>query len=129
MGEITVSRDEVRKALLAPKKEFKRSKIKVNGAKLEILAPSVLERSELRKACTNVDDEGVEFNVFEYGLKAVIAGTVLEGTITKAFDDEDYDNLCSYPAGSWVDELIDLALTVYNISGSTKEQVDDAKKN
>lgn len=119
-------RDQIRAATLGAKKEFKTEIVAVNGSEVEVRQPTLKERSDLRKRCTNVTEDSVEFNLFEFLIWAVIGFSYVPGTDEKVFHETDYDGLSAMPAGGWFDELSEAASRLTNVE--SKKSNSDSEK-
>lgn len=123
------AKDKLRKLTLGAKRKFKIKIIEIGEGegddkeKFEVRQPTLRERSDLRKKCTNMNEDGIEFNLFEFLIWAVINHTFVPGTDEHVFTEEDYEALSNIPAGGWFDELSEAASELCNVGGS-----DDAKK-
>lgn len=117
----------LRNLTLGAKKQFQTKKVAIKDEagtehEFEVRQPTLKERSDLRKRCTSVTKDGMEFNLFEFLIWAVINHTFVPGTEEKVFSEDDYDGLIDLPAGGWFDELSEAASSLCNVGG------DDAKK-
>ena len=119
-------RDRLRAKTLGAKKVFKKELIKFDGETFEIRQPTLRERSEVRKKCTSVTEDGVEFNMFEFLIWAVIGHTFVPGTDDKLFSEEDYDELSDIPAGGWFDKFAENASELCNVN--TEDEKKDSSK-
>lgn len=116
------TKTKLRKLTLGATQKFKTTTVIVEGSPFEVRQPSLKQRSALRKKCTVVTDGGIEFNLFEFLIWAVIFHTYVPGTEELVFSEEDYEALVSMPAGGWFDELSEAASKLFNVGS------EDAKK-
>lgn len=113
---------KLRALTLGAKKNFQTEIVSVDGSDFEVRQPTLKERSALRKKCTSMTEDGIEFNLFEFLIWAVINHTFVPKTDEKVFSEEDYEALGDLPAGGWFDELSEAASKLCNVGS------DDAKK-
>ena len=73
------SRDVLRSATLGSKRVFAKEVIEFAGHQFEIRQPTIKQRSELRKKCTSISPNGVEFNMFDFLVWSVIYNTYVPG--------------------------------------------------
>jgi len=116
MSENQTARDRLRSKTLGAKKVFLKKLVEHEGDKFEIRQPTLRERSKVRKRCTSMTDDGIEFNMFEFLIWAVIGHTFVPETDEKVFSEEDYDELSDIPAGGWFDEFAEKASELCNVS-------------
>lgn len=117
------NRDFLRSNLLGKNHSFRRESVTDDeGNQYEVLQPTIKQRAELRKSTTKVTKDGVEFDFFEFMIRAAIAFTVIPGTTTRVFDDEDYDAIVASPSGSFIDKLSQAASKVCNIDDDEEKK-------
>lgn len=111
------TRDNIRKATVGAKKEFRKELTEWDGLEVEVRQPSVLSRRELLNACS--DEEG-NVDGQELMIWALIQNTYVPGTDEKVFDRADYDSIVNQPTGGFVDHFGKVALEVMNVGGAEK---------
>ena len=117
------TRDSLRSKILGKSQSFRREKvIDDEGNEYEVLQPTIRQRADLRKSTTKVKKDGVEFDFFEFMIRAAIAFTVVPGTTERVFDDEDYDSIVSQPSGGFTDRLCQAASAVCNIDDAEEKK-------
>lgn len=100
-----MSRDKLRSATVGGKKTLKKEIVTVNGEKFEVRQITVGDRKKLVERATSIVDGNPRINFVEWNLWQVILATFVPGTEERVFEDADYDELISHPAGGFIDEL------------------------
>lgn len=110
-------RDQIRKATLGNKGQFKTEIVKVNDVSVAVKQPSVGEREDIFAAIdADPDSNAVDYaKMFKLMVWGVIKLTYVPDTNERVFDDEDYEGLLSQPTNDWVDQLGETVLNVMNV--------------
>ena len=118
-------RDELRKATLGTKVEFRKKVVNYNGMDFEIRQPSVKARSELFKRCT--DDKG-KVDLMNFLTWSVIFNTYVPDDAKDAdgnpspdagklvYEEGDYATLVEKPAGGFMDQFGEIASELMNVN-------------
>ncbi len=108
-------RDEIRAATLGQPAQFKSEVIEIEGKQIEVRQPSVGDRHGIAEKSIKKNANDAMVDLQEMRLQAIIHCCFVPGTGERIFDPSDYDALRSYPAGSWVDKIGDLAVKMLYI--------------
>jgi len=113
------NRDDIRKALLSGKSEFKSKSVTVCGIDVEVRQPSVKSRRDLMKRATNED--GV-IDTGEFLVWSVIFNTFVPDSKELVFEPADYDALVEKPVGGFMDGIAEVAAEMMNVDSDLKAE-------
>ena len=115
--------EKLRRLTLGAKRDFKSELVEYDGEKFEIRQPTIKARSELREKCTTISDDGVQFDMFEFLVWAVIHNTYVPDTQYRVFEDTDYEALVQNPIGGFMDQFSEVAAKLVNVETASKKKV------
>lgn len=116
-------RDSIRGKTVGSKSEYRTIEHKFDGETVVFKQPSLRQRKQLiDKSVVGKEVDGVTMQVW-----AVIMLTYdVDGN--QVFDDSDFDALMNKPAGSFVDEFSDKALSLLGNAEKEEEEASPKKK-
>lgn len=113
-------RDSLRALTIGSTKHFKRTTVTIDGNDFEVRSPSVKQRAAIFKMA-GVSDKDKQPDIAALQAAAVIELTYVPGTEERVFSDKDYAAIYDSPAGSWVDELAEVAMGTLNVKKDAVE--------
>ena len=109
------STKSIRQQLFEDSDEGKRIKRTLsNGVEIEMCEPTKGQRNRIINE-SRTDDEG-NFNPFDFIMRIAVECSFVPGKDVKVFNDGDYEKICNLRGADWVDELVEIAQEVTNVS-------------
>lgn len=124
-------RDELRARFLgsSPKRESQTLHLDSLDCDVEVRSPTVRQRADILKAAGVDGSKGTAQDAALLQVTTIIKCCYVPGTEHHLFDDADAEVLQGLPAGSWIDDLSEVAMKLLNVDTESKKKRSAATQN